>query len=197
MSTVKKYILAILCILCGLAIGGAIAYLRNQGEELRNPASVALAAPNLRVLPYAHSLHGKNNRLLNITISPVSGLPDNDAQEITLQALVTLLQPVTGELEYHWILPDGVEHVSGELNDSWPNIQPGQTAQTTISLLNFSKASAPRTIVLQVSGLGATARIGGTMTFSTHDLVKMADEASGLQKTMNVKKSNPLDKVQR
>ena len=109
---------------------------------------------------------------------------------------MTLLQPVSGELQYQWILPDGVEHVAGELSDSWPNIQPGQTAQTTISLLSFSKNSVPRTIVLQVSGQGPTARIGGTMTFSTYDLAKMAEEVTGIQKKMNVKKSNPLEKVQ-
>ena len=77
--SIRKYVFAIICILCGLAIGGAIAYLRNRGDTIRNPASV-LPAPNLRVLPYAHSLQGKNNRLLNITIATVSGLPENDYQ---------------------------------------------------------------------------------------------------------------------
>lgn len=197
MSTaIKNFFVVFVLALCGLAIGGALAYFRTQPASIRNPASV-LPAPNLRVLPYAHSLQGKNNRLLDITISPVSGLPENDNQEITLQALVTLLQPIAGELEYHWILPEGVELVSGELNDSWTNVRPGQTAQTTISLLNFSKVSIPRTIVLQVSGQGPTARLGGAMTFSTYDLVKMAEEASSIQKKMNVNKENPLDKIQR
>lgn len=193
--SVKNFVFAFILALCGLAVGGAIAYLRTSPASIRHPASV-LPAPNLRVLPYAHSLQGKNNRLLDITISPVSGLPENDNQELTLQALVTLLQPISGELEYHWILPEGVEHVSGELNDSWSNIRPGQTAQTTISLLNFSKVSVPRTIVLQVSGQGPSTRLGGAMTFSTYDLVKMAEEASSIQKKMNVKEDNPLDKVQ-
>ena len=193
--SIKRFLLAAAIVLFGLAVGGTLAHFRYQADLVRNPAS-ALPAPNLRVLPYAHSLQGKNNRLLNITISPVSGLPDHDSQEITLQALITLLQPIDGDLEYHWILPDGVEHVSGELKDSWANVRPGQTAQTTISLLNFSKASVPSTVVLQVSGQGPTARVGGVMTFSTQDLVKMAEEASGLQKKMNVKKDNPLDKIQ-
>lgn len=195
-TTVKNFVFGCALALGGLAVGGAMSYFRTQSTSVRYPAS-ALPAPNLRVLPYAHSLQGKNNRLLDITISPVSGLPENDNQEITLQALVTLLQPIAGELEYHWILPEGVELVSGELNDSWTNIQPGQTAQTTISLLNFSKVSIPRTIVLQVSGQGPTARLGGAMTFSTYDLVKMAEEVSGIQKKMNAEKINPLDKVQR
>ncbi len=169
-------------VLSGLIIGG-LGALFFQNFVSRGPAS-ALPAPKLRLKPWSESMIGKAHSAMDVRIFAVGGVPTHDDQELHLRAEVRLNQSVDREVNFHWSLPSDVTVVSGQLQDSWPNLKAGQTATTDISVLNVSKESELKTISIHVSGSASGVQYAGTGSFATNSNEQMNENEE--QKTSGV-----------
>ena len=117
---------------------------------------------------------GKTSQAIHISISTVSGVPDNDEQELRLKAEISLNQKIDGDLEFEWMLPEGVAIVAGEKKDLITNLQPGQVATLEITLMNISKEGLAKTVTLNASGNQGNIRYGGSGSFATNSFVQMS-----------------------
>lgn len=180
MSIKKISILAI----GGLLLGAATAWLQ-ESQISRHPAS-PFPAPKLKLKTWTDSVSGKLNQSIKVRVFPVDGVPDRDDQELRLKAEVTLNQHVDGDVHFLWTLPANASLVSGELADVWPNLQPGQTATTEISVLNVSKESMAKTVTLNVSAERGGVKYASSGSFATNSDEQMAAaEAQGAMKIQN------------
>lgn len=178
----------------GLFVGLGISYFGEM--KSRNLASVSadekpFPAPKLDL--WGHSPYGKINQSMEVKIEAIDGIPENDEQELKLIAQVTLNRNVDQELSYRWILPAGVSVVSGEVEDSWPGIQAGQTAQAEISLIGMSREGLAKTVTLQVFATstdnGQSIKYANSGSFTTDPRsFEVIDEELALQKKSEVGK---------
>ena len=163
--------LGLALIICGLVIDFAIVTLKESSS--RRIASFAEDAP----LPppkldlWGHSPYGKMNQNLVVQVEAINGIPDHDDQEIKLVAQVTLNKSVDQELSYRWVLPVGASVVSGEIENSWPGIKPGETATAEIYLTGVSREGLAKTVTVQVSGTstnsGESVKYANSGSFTT------------------------------
>jgi hypothetical protein len=187
-------------ILFGFLVGG-LGNAFYQNFVPRQPASV-LPPPKLRLKPWSESLVGKAHAAMSVKISVVGGMPEHDNQELRLKAEVTLNRPVDQEVKFQWSLPADASLVSGNLEDSWANLQPGQTATTEITVLNVSKESISKTVTLHVSGTANGVQYAGAGSFATNSLEQMKlaeeNEASGSRvQDLALKKSSSAAKLEK
>lgn len=150
-------------VITGLGLGGWLRKIeasRSVASEM-NPAKSALfKTQQLRM--------GKPNQMADIQIEVVGGFPNTNDQEATLRATVTLDRPFDGDVNFEWVLPPGVEHVAGELKDSVPGVQPGQSFTREIAVLGFSSEGMPRNVTLEVSGTARGSIVGSSSVISSH-----------------------------
>ncbi len=187
---------------CGLMIGGlSVRFYQNLPS--RNPAS-QLPPPKLHLKPWADSLYGKMHQAMDVKISAVGGVPDHDDQEIRLKGEVTLNRPMDQEVKFMWVLPPDATVVSGELEDSFPNLKAGQTATTEIVIQGVSKESFVKTVTLHVSGSAGGvqyASAGGFATNSREQMTAASDSGGGVSKLQNeelaLKKSDSAAKMEK
>lgn len=178
-------------VLAGLLVGAGIATFKDSSK--RQIASVdgqqSFKAPKVNI--WGHTPYGKMNQNIEVKVESINGIPDNDEQELRLVAHVTLNRPVDEELIYRWVLPEGASIVSGEIEDSWPGIQSGQTASTEIALVGVSKEGLAKTVTLQVSGKSKSVKYASSGSFTTdpRSLVETENsEELALKKKMNIEK---------
>ena len=156
---IKNFYLKIsFLLLCGLVLDYGVSYLKNSPARKLAPMQEKGLLPAPKLDLWGHSAHGKMNQNMDVVIEAVGGIPDNDEQELRLSAQVTLNRPVDQELSYRWILPLGAVVISGQVEDSWPGIKPGETATAEIYLAGVSKEGLAKTVTLQVF---ATSSISG------------------------------------
>ncbi len=112
---------------------------------------------------------GKHQRLLEASISPVGGIPNNDEKDLVLKAHIRGLQPLMGEVYYNWILPPGASVVAGELSDSIASLpDPEKFLETEITVQGIShEEGGPKIVILQVYTLIDGVKIGNSAVFST------------------------------
>ncbi len=178
---------------------GGLGGLFFQSVNTRQPASL-LPSPKLRLKPWPETLVGKAHAAINVRISVIGQIPNHDNQELHLKAEVTLNQLVDREVKFQWSLPSEASVVSGNLEDAWANLLPGQTATTEITVLNVSKESVEKTIHLHVSGLANGIQYAGTGSFEANSL---EENASGAQtgisaagiRDLALKKQSSADKM--
>jgi len=163
--------------IAGLFFGFAFAFFWQKHQSPRNPAS-DLPAPKLKI--WGNHQFGKMGKPIEIQIKKLNGSAEKSEQEVILEAEVFVRSHFDSEVEYQWVLPEGVELVSGYLNDSWPGIQSGQLAKTSISVIGFSKEDSPKTIILQVHGTQAGVKMGYAGAIFSDDSVDF-NAASGVQ----------------
>lgn len=175
-----------LIILSGFIVGILGSFL-FQGKPSRKIAS-ELPAPKLRLKPWAHSLTTKTKQAISVEVFAVGGIPDQDHQDLTLRAKVTLNQPMDHEVKFQWTLPQDASLVSGELEDAWPNLLPGQTATTEIVLTGVSKESVAKTVTLHVSALSNGVNFGSSGSFATNSFDPTpVDSSAGIINSQNPK----------
>lgn len=150
----------------GFAIGG-LGILFWQAVN-RNPAST-LPTTHQRPKPWADSLSGKMNQAMTVVITPIGGIPDHDEQDLLLKAEVTLNQNIDGEVTFQWTLPPEASVVSGELQDAWANLKPGQTATAEITINHVSREGLSKTIFFHAMGKTSGIKIGGVGAFATNE----------------------------
>ncbi len=167
----KKHLLLI-CFLA-LTVGSIFSFKFFSGPKgFRNISSTTadFPAPKLKVQPWAHSIEGKIGQALTVNITPVGGIPDRDDQELRLKVEVTLNQPMdNNEVFFQWILPPEASLVEGNLQDSWSDLHPGQTASNEISVVNVSKEGFMKTISLNAHGVSGGRNFGNVAVFATQD----------------------------
>jgi hypothetical protein len=166
----------------GVVIGAGLWILKQETQ--RKPASVVNLPHFPPVKPWSHSAFSKLNQSMTVSIQSIGGIPDREDQEITLKAEVTLHREVLGEVTFKWDLPDDVELVSGHLSDAWPNLKPGQTAVTEISLLGLSKHGKIKTVNLIVSADGGEVRYAAAGSFANR-ISKDKELSSGVMKVQS------------
>jgi hypothetical protein len=103
---------------------------------------------------------------MTVSITPVDGIPNHDAQELVLRADVVLNTEVDGDVEWSWNLPPEASIVSGEANDVWPGMRAGERAHAEISVLNVSKDSM-KTVTFTVKALSGKRPIQEEAAFVT------------------------------
>lgn len=190
-----------LFIALGLSLGALGSYFYQQLPE-RHPASTnLLPPPKLRLKPWAHSLVGKLNQAISVKITAVGGVPDRENQELTLKAQVTLNRPIDGDLQFQWSLPADTSLVSGEIEDVWPNLKPGQTATAEISVIGVSKEDFSKTVTLHVSGTSNGVQYATAGSFAPNSSERIPEsEAAGFVKVPNpdlvLKKSYSAEKME-
>lgn len=186
-----------------LAIGFGLGSFYKGSQPSRKPSSEHVH-PSAKSKPalWAHSLTGKLNQAISVRITAVAGIPESEDQELTLKAEVTLNRPIDGDLKFQWVLPSDTSLVSGELEDVWPNLLPGQTATTEISVLGVSKEDVSKTVTLHVSGSSNGVQYATAGSFAP-DFAERIDEnqASGFMKAQNadlaLKKNRSAEKLER
>lgn len=151
--TIKKYLLCLVPVV-GLAVGYGLMSLSHRSTAQRHVASLPM--PGL----------GKHLAPVRVQILAPDVLPDYDEQEVEITGYVTVNQVTPGELEYEWILPEGVELVAGIPSDVWASVRPGQTAVTKISVRGFSKEKR-RTLTLESFARIGNVRVGNTAVISS------------------------------
>ena len=179
-------------VLFGLCFGVGIAYWQETSQRgLASVDEAPFPAPKLNL--WGHSPYGKMNQSIDVRLEAIGGIPDNDDQELRLIAHVTLHRPIDQELSYQWVLPPGAELVSGELDDVWPGIQPGQTVSTEISVLGVSKEGLVKSITLHVSGQSQSIKYAnsGSFTTSPRQLDESVEELA-LKKKISLEKMNKV-----
>lgn len=102
-----------------------------------------------------------------ISIQNLSGdLPNDEVKEVRLVGIIKANQIPNGSVNYKWILPEGINLVSGIKEDNLENFKAGQTAQVEISIDGMSKNSDPSAIVLHVDTVVNGTRFGKTAVFT-------------------------------
>lgn len=109
---------------------------------------------------------GKHLSIMNISLTSPDEIPQTEGQEVKLIAQIKLLQPISTDLNYQWILPEGVEVVQGHLEDSFANVKVGQVVQTELTVIGFSKEVA-QNIVFEASVDEMGTKLGTTQIFSS------------------------------
>lgn len=174
----------------GLCIGVGIAYWQESAGRKIASLEEAQAFPAPKLNLWGHSPYGKMNQSIDVRLEALGGIPDNDEQELRLIAHVTLHRPIDQELSYQWVLPPGAELVSGELEDVWPGIQPGQTVSTEISLLGVSKEGLVKSVTLHVSGISQSVKYANSGSFTTSP--RQLDES---HEELALKKKSEIGKI--
>ncbi len=145
-------------------------------------------------------MSGKLNQSITVQIMPVDGVPDRDDQDLRLRAEVTLNRPVDQEVKFQWTLPPEASLVSGEIEDAWPNLLPGQTATTEIVVQGVSKESLLNTVTLHVSALSQGVRYASAGSFAPNSVEASSEsESIGVMKVqkpqLGLKKAESAGKL--
>lgn len=169
--SLRKKMGLLFCTLLGLACAYGLS-VQQKSEKL--------TSHKFNFSEVKRTLAGKPNAMMEISIEPISGIPDHDEQEITLRASLTLSRPVDSDLSFKWILPEDVSVVAGHLEDGWNHILPGQTVMTEITLTGLSKESAGKAAVLHVESTSHGAKIGYSGVYAVNpETVQISDVSSG------------------
>ncbi|MFN7728640.1 MAG: hypothetical protein ACK5P7_05755 [Bdellovibrio sp.] len=148
----------------GLVLGGV-----SQMSLGASRAPASAAPPTKSALFKSAQLKmAKPNQMVDVQIDVVGGFPTTNDQEATLRATIQFEHPLDGNLDFQWRLPAGVQHVAGELKDSIPGLQPGQTVTREIVVLGFSSEGLPRNVTLDVSGKTSGSIVGNTSVIRSH-----------------------------
>jgi hypothetical protein len=155
-----------------VAAGICVGYLGVQFYQNYEPRQPASETGKSKI--WSSEKFGKSGQAILVSIYTASGVPERDEQELVLRADVQLKIPIDGDLEYEWLLPEGVSVVSGEKKDVLTGMRPMQMAKLEITLQNISKEGFAKTVTLQVSGKQGSIQYGGIGHFATNSHVQMA-----------------------
>jgi hypothetical protein len=183
--SLKNFKFVALILVCGLGIGFSLPFLSNSVSRTLASVSEEKPFPAPKLDLWGHSPYGKVGQSMEVWIEAVDGIPDNDNQELRLIAHVNLNHQMDQELGYRWVLPEGASLISGELEDSWPGIKPGQSATSEISIAGVSREGLVKTVTLQVFGVSGGVKYANSGSFTTdpRSLVGESEELALKKKT--------------
>lgn len=132
--------------------------LYNKKSTARIPAAIDR---NYRPITF-----GKMHKPFDIQIYADTDAPEQNESEFVIKAQVVMLGGSKRDLDYKWILPEGVSIVQGELEDTWPQVTPGQVIETSITVVGLTKLEN-KLVVLNVSKLDGTKTIGSSSVYAS------------------------------
>lgn len=115
-------------------------------------------------------LPGKPNAPIRIHLYSPRGMAHYGTETTTIQALVQLTRGMNRPVSYHWVLPDGVQVVDGNLLGSVPADQVGRIFKTSITVTGLGIKELPRNVNLEVSTEIDGRPIGATGTYASHPM---------------------------
>lgn len=123
-----------------LLVGGVFLFFQN-----RNKTQPTLSERSANQLPWAHSLKGKHNQALVLSVDS-EPLGDTVLLTLNIQSEAQLKDP---DLSVQWILPEGVDIVQGRLQDAVFIQDTSTIKKLEIQVTGFSEDSL-KTVVAQV-----------------------------------------------
>lgn len=157
---------------------------------IQNSASEKIVSKKLGFTQPKRMIASKTNAMMDIQIESLNGIPEKDEQEIVLRATLTLKRPIDTDLNYKWMLPEGVQVVAGHLEDGWNQILPGQSVQTELTVTGLSKENPGKAVILHVESTSQGAKIGYSGVYAIDpDSVLVSDENTLSAKSAKVTKS--------
>ena len=153
-------------VLAGAAVGGKLCWSSH---------SIADLMPARREVPRKiASFHPDSNRIskpnptVDVTIEAVDGFPASNNQVARLRATIALHRNFDEDVSLKWVLPVGVELVSGELEGNLTGLRAGQSITREISVQGFSSEGVPRNVMVEVAGNLSRTAVGTSAVFSSH-----------------------------
>lgn len=148
-NTVK----VIVCFAVGLVCGTITKAFLTPKQESSGALTFASKAP-------PHEMN-KHTAPLKVEILPPERIPENETDEVQIVGRIALNQNFTGNINYLWDLPEGVQLVEGQREDALQGLQAGQIAEIKIRVTGFSKLQQ-RAISLSSSGPVGDQRLGNS-----------------------------------
>lgn len=156
MSVNKLFTILIGFVLLATATGLFELY-KTKESSTRTPASDR---------KYRPVSFGKVHRAFDIQIYTDNELPSNNKSEVVLKAQVVMLNGSKHDLDYKWILPEGVSIVEGQVEDSWAGVTSGQVIETTLTVVGLSREQN-QLVILNVSKEDGDRKIAASNVFAT------------------------------
>lgn len=157
-------------LILGLSLGYVSSkVLKSQSDPWGSATTVARKDYAKRVVasdPKVALTMGKHLSLVHINLSTAAEIPASEDQEVKLIASVKLLQSISSDLQYKWILPEGVEVVQGHVQDSFANIGVGQLATAELTVVGFSKQKM-QNVVFEASVEELGSKLGSTQILTS------------------------------
>lgn len=186
-----KHKLIVICVFGCLA--GASAVALNTGHKpdetqiKRGLASVPAASPFI-----AGKVFGKHLAPIQVAVRAPAGIAVRDADETELVGWVRLNQPIQGQIEYSWNLPEGVQVIEGSAQSFLDEMPVGETKEVRLVVRGFSGEEL-RLITLQASIRAGEEIVGNSasLTSRPEDSYEMLQAAVGVQK-VGGRKEPPL-----
>lgn len=150
----KIFVIAVIGVSLGITAG---IFMKTTGKSSSN----SLRQPS--------SLSGKHQRLFDVLVKAPQGIPSSDEKDLELQASITLLQPLKGEVHFQWVLPDGAQIFEGEVSDSVAELPAGQVLTKKIVLQGVSTEDSNKLVTLQVWMDVDGVKLGGAGVFATKE----------------------------
>ncbi len=108
----------------------------------------------------------KPDRMISTQIEVVGDLPETPEGELHLRATFDLEKDYEGAVTYRWIVPDGMEVVSGQIQESLDSVALGEPQSAEIILTNIDSQALEQLVHFEVSVLNKGVKIGSSAVFS-------------------------------
>lgn len=169
----------------------AIAVAANRAEDTswprrfastdRGPASIAGKKEHTLlqkdILRHTHKIRGP----LVVDIELVGERPTQPGDVFVLKGLVTS-ESAINNVEYKWVVPQGVEVINGQLNSTIAVMSEGKPFETQITLRQVSDMNVR--VHLRARSATGTTRFGDTAQFNSMDQVKIEASRKELKKSV-------------
>ncbi len=182
MSNQLRHRLLVICVFGFTAGASAVALNQSKSSPTspqRNLASTAM----LKIKPEGKIL-GKHLAPLQVSIQAPTGIASRDHDVTELVGWIRLNQPLLGQIQYKWELPEGVHKMSGEISAQFENLPVGETQEVRISVSGFSQEELKLISLIAFTEAGEEV-VGNSasLTSRPEDSFEMLQVATGVQKT--------------
>lgn len=172
-----------LTLILGLIVGISGAAYVSNAKKMRLPASMEQKSSAWTPAPI-----GKHLALLKVEILAPKNIPESGNEDVTLSGRILVNQELQSDLSYNWDLPEDVQVVDGQLQDSFSGVKMGQIVEVKITVSGFNQ-ERQRLISLQASTTHGHQLLGGSAVVSSRpgdtweavapDMKRIADEQLG------------------
>jgi hypothetical protein len=182
-SSAKIGAIAIIGITVGVT---GSAFLKRSND--RAPSSISAQAQ-----AWTPNGLGKHLAPIHVELLKPNIIPDSGDGEVTLVGHIILTQKLDGDLTYHWVLPDGVNVVDGQVEDTLAAVTPGQTVEVKITVSGFNK-ERQQTVALQGSGNLGDQHFGNSSVIVSRPEDTLESVAKALKKSADEQLLPPATK---
>lgn len=113
---------------------------------------------------------GKPNTAIRIHLTSPSGLAFTGDEITEIQAMLQLSAPAQNAVNYHWVLPQGVVLMDGEMRGTLPSLQVDEIYRTSIRVKGIGYKELPTNISFTAQTQLNGQNVGATAIFGSHEL---------------------------